>query len=474
MPALPSSAEKLLITDLLSRYQLEGTHGRPVTDLADNLTVYFGMSLIQILDVDESNQVLKCSVWYHYAWKDILLQWDPLEHDGVESIRVPSDKIWLPDIQLYNFADDRLHEQREALVIVNHEGQILWMPQAILRSSCAFNTKYFPFDLQTCHVKFGSWTYNGNKLNIDFVSNQSFDLSDFVFSNEWDIVENYARRTVKYYTCCKDAPFPDLTFTLTIKRKVAFYTFILLIPCALLSLLTLVIFWVPPESPAKLQLGMSVFVAFFFLLMVLADFTPRTAASIPLIGAYFCLSMIMITMSTVLACVAANMFFRGIRINKAPPWLRTLMIDWLSRVFCVHEKVQIPRYEQTGGATISWTTSNEQNGKLPEPEVKFVKLRLLDHETDSRMFAKQESFESCSWDSFSEKSSFLFKNNALLEEVRGIREVIQRHEAKKLAAGEKEKVVLEWRIISCVTDRLCFAVYIVINIVGLLVILFCM
>lgn len=148
------------------------------------------------------------------------------------------------------------------------------------------------------------------------------------------------------------------------------------------------------------------------------------------------------------------------------------MIDWLSRVFCVHEKVQIPRYEQTGGATISWTTSNEQNGKVPEPEVKFVKLRLLDHETDSRMFAKQESFESCSWDSFSEKSSFLFKNNALLEEVRGIREVIQRHEAKKLAAGEKEKVVLEWRIISCVTDRLCFAVYIVINIVGLLVILF--
>lgn len=67
MPALPTSAEKLLITDLLSRYQLEGTHGRPVTNLADDLTVYFGMSLIQILDVDESNQVLKCSVWYHYV-----------------------------------------------------------------------------------------------------------------------------------------------------------------------------------------------------------------------------------------------------------------------------------------------------------------------------------------------------------------------------------------------------------------------
>ena len=154
-------------------------------------------------------------------------------------------------------ADDRLREQRDALVVVNNKGKTLWMPQAILRSSCSFDTKYFPFDVQKCHLKFGSWTYNGNKLNIDFVSQQSFDLSNFVVSNEWDIMENYATRHVKYYTCCPNEPYPDLTFYLTLHRKVAFYTFILVLPCALLSLLTLVIFWVPPESPAKLQLGES-------------------------------------------------------------------------------------------------------------------------------------------------------------------------------------------------------------------------
>ena len=59
---------------------------------------------------------------------------------------------------------------------------------------------------------------------------------------------------MKYYTCCPD-PYPDLTFSLRLQRKTAFYTFILILPCTLLSLLTLVIFWVPPESPAKLQLG---------------------------------------------------------------------------------------------------------------------------------------------------------------------------------------------------------------------------
>ena len=41
-------------------------------------------------------------------------------------------------------------------------------------------------------------------------------------------------------------------------------------------------------------------------------------------GVYFCLNMVMITMSTVLSCVVANMFFRGVRINRAPRWLRVV------------------------------------------------------------------------------------------------------------------------------------------------------
>ena len=43
-------------------------------------------------------------------------------------------------------------------------------------------------------------------------------------------------------------------------------------------------------------------------------------------GAYFCLNMVMITMSTVLSCMVANMFFRGVMINRAPKWLRTVRL----------------------------------------------------------------------------------------------------------------------------------------------------
>ena len=51
-----------------------------------------------------------------------------------------------------------------------HEGRVEWKPPAIYHSSCEMDVEYFPFDEQTCVMKFGSWTYDGfqvrNKRNI--------------------------------------------------------------------------------------------------------------------------------------------------------------------------------------------------------------------------------------------------------------------------------------------------------------------
>lgn len=48
--------------------------------------------------------------------------------------------------------------------VLSHTGKVLWTPPAIFKSSCEIDVRYFPFDQQTCFMKFGSWTYDGNQV----------------------------------------------------------------------------------------------------------------------------------------------------------------------------------------------------------------------------------------------------------------------------------------------------------------------
>jgi len=67
----------------------------------------------------------------------------------------------------------RLKEFRDAMAVVESDGTVLWIPPALFRSSCSIDITQFPFDIQTCQLKFGSWTYDGFKLDIDFYDNVS-------------------------------------------------------------------------------------------------------------------------------------------------------------------------------------------------------------------------------------------------------------------------------------------------------------
>ena len=54
------------------------------------------------------------------------------------------------------------------MAVVQSTGSVLWLPAAIFKSTCSINILYFPFDIQSCGLKFGSWTYDGFKLDLDF------------------------------------------------------------------------------------------------------------------------------------------------------------------------------------------------------------------------------------------------------------------------------------------------------------------
>uniref|UniRef100_T1GZB5 Neurotransmitter-gated ion-channel ligand-binding domain-containing protein n=1 Tax=Megaselia scalaris TaxID=36166 RepID=T1GZB5_MEGSC len=47
---------------------------------------------------------------------------------------------------------------------VYSNGIVRWQPPAVYKSSCSIDVEYFPYDVQTCILKLGSWTYDGFKV----------------------------------------------------------------------------------------------------------------------------------------------------------------------------------------------------------------------------------------------------------------------------------------------------------------------
>lgn len=68
----------------------------------ETLTVWLGLKLSQLIEVNLKNQVMTTNLWVKQRWFDYKLRWDPEEYGGVEQLYVPSEHIWVPDIVLYN------------------------------------------------------------------------------------------------------------------------------------------------------------------------------------------------------------------------------------------------------------------------------------------------------------------------------------------------------------------------------------
>ena len=105
-------------------------------------------------------------------------------------------------------------------------------------------------------MTFGSWAYHGKEIDLGFYSDmEMLDISDLEReSTEWEILSKSEMREIKYYDCCED-PYVTLTFSLEMKRKLVFSSFILTLPCIFLACMTLVVFWLPPERPDRTSLG---------------------------------------------------------------------------------------------------------------------------------------------------------------------------------------------------------------------------
>ncbi|XP_037512745.1 acetylcholine receptor subunit alpha-like 1 [Rhipicephalus sanguineus] len=336
-PSCAANADtKRLYHDLINGYS---SLIRPVGNNSDRLTVKMGLRLSQLIDVNLKNQIMTTNVWVEQEWNDYKLRWDPEEYGGVTKVHVPAEQIWLPDIVLYNNADGNYEVTIMTKAILHSDGLVIWKPPAIYKSSCEIDVQYFPFDQQTCFMKFGSWTYDGYTVDLKHKHQRDdsndiavgIDLSEFYLSVEWDIMAVPARRKEKFYSCCEE-PFPDITFNITLRRKTLFYTVNLIIPCVAISFLSVLVFYLPSDSGEKVSLSISIMLSLGVFFLLLSEIIPPTSLAVPLLGKYLLFTMVLVSLSVFVTIAVLNVNFRSPATHKMAPWVKHVFLKVLPPV----------------------------------------------------------------------------------------------------------------------------------------------
>ena len=62
-----------------------------------------------------------------------------------------------------------------------------YIPPGIFKSTCKIDITWFPFDDQDCDMKFGSWTYDGYKVDLKLKA-EAGDLGTYTNNGEWDLL----------------------------------------------------------------------------------------------------------------------------------------------------------------------------------------------------------------------------------------------------------------------------------------------
>ncbi|KAI8481182.1 Neuronal acetylcholine receptor subunit alpha-2 [Branchiostoma belcheri] len=257
----------------------------------------------------------------------------------------------------YSPADGQFQVKQQTKAEVQFDGTVFWVPPAIYKSACAIDVRYFPFDKQNCSMKFGSWTYDGAQIDMKFGpstydgaqlngSEQEHQMEREEWSNgEWVLEDAPGAKHVVKYECCPEK-YIDITYYLIIRRLPLFYTINLIIPCLLISFLTVLVFYLPSDCGEKMTLCISVLLSLTVFLLVINDIIPSTSLVVPLIGEYLLFTMVFVTLSITLTVFVLNIHHRSPNTHNMPAWVRKIFIQILPKLLWMERhEVQVSAFD---------------------------------------------------------------------------------------------------------------------------------
>lgn len=438
---------------------------RPALKPNDVINVTLDSIIGTVIELDEKTNVLTTDLWLTQKWNDPQLTWSPAMFGDLREIQLPIDKIWTPNIVLYNNVDDAMTYVTDRLAIVNSSGDVTWMPHGRLRSRCQLDLAHFPFDTQHCSLVFGSRSYDRSLVVLN-VTPSTTEQREFLRNTfEWDV--DGFRGHLDHPIMRGVTPYSTVAFTFTLRRTSLYFKYMLVGPSVILTVLTLALYWIPIQSGQRFMLASGILVSATMLLSVLEGYLPTDIGKLPLIASYICYNMVFLVITILISAVVFNCHHRDCKRSPVPPVLRSVFLGMLGKMCCVstrpyttlassgHIVAHRELEERSGGAAEGQDYAPDAGRQHPDKH-RSLGGRILQQDavTNALPLAVEQTLD--------EIRRYL-RVLAMASEAAAVESKDQLHDGS--IASHRDLVVNEWQRIALVIDRLSFGFFLIVSII---------
>lgn len=154
----------------------------PKVRQTEKLYVSLKFYLIAITSFDEIAGQLQLVGYIDVSWSNELLTWTTATNPITELL-LPQDNFWKPSLVLSNSVESLEELGHSSYKMrVKNTGEHTWTVGVVSRTGCPVDVSFYPFDNQTCEVKFTPWGYYDNQV-ISIISSVCFSNLYFSFIN---------------------------------------------------------------------------------------------------------------------------------------------------------------------------------------------------------------------------------------------------------------------------------------------------
>ncbi|XP_026171886.1 5-hydroxytryptamine receptor 3A-like [Mastacembelus armatus] len=259
---------------------------RPVNNHTTSTEVNLDVLLYAILEMVKKDQKFVPYVWITMWWHSDYIGWDPDDFCGIQSVSVPTELMWKPDLTIEEMIE-RDKAPPSPYLTITHRGNVEFTNDQVLVSTCRMQVYKFPFDTQICNLSFKSIIHSVREMSLKYYYNSSkvTEESREVMRTQYEwlfISMEVSDNIINNYGFDQNV----VVYTIKMERRSALYVINFLLPVLFFLCLDLASFLISDSGGEKLSFKVTVLLAVTVLQLILNEILPSSSNKIPLIALY--------------------------------------------------------------------------------------------------------------------------------------------------------------------------------------------